>query len=83
MLPEYIRAKAKSYLDWIGPAIARHADYEQLSDVIEANIVESDSKWRIVAKCVDELKLPAETEVKEKHSIDQLIDEKKRLFCHK
>ncbi|SER63897.1 helicase-exonuclease AddAB subunit AddA [Psychrobacillus sp. OK032] len=77
MLPEYIRAKAKGYLDWIGPAIARHADYEQLSDVIEANIVKSDSKWRIVAKCVDELKQPAETEVKEKHTIDQLINAEK------
>lgn len=76
MLPEYVRAKAKSYLDWIGPAIARHADYEQIADVMEANLVESGSKWRIIAKCVDDLKLPTETEVKEKISIDQLIGEK-------
>ncbi|RKJ47643.1 helicase-exonuclease AddAB subunit AddA, partial [Butyricicoccus sp. 1XD8-22] len=24
MLPEYLRARAKNYLDWIGPAVARH-----------------------------------------------------------
>lgn len=27
-LPNYLRAKANSYLDWLGPAIARHADFQ-------------------------------------------------------
>ena len=27
MLPEYTRSRAKSYLDWIGPAVARHTDF--------------------------------------------------------
>ena len=26
-LQEYLRARANSYLDWIGPAVARHADF--------------------------------------------------------
>ena len=60
MLPDYIRAKAKGYLDWIGPAIARHADYKQLGNVVEANVVESESKWKLVAKCMDELKKSSE-----------------------
>lgn len=77
MLPDYIRAKAKGYLDWIGPAIARHRDYKQVADVIEANIVESDSKWRIVTKCIDELKLRVNTEVTEKMTLNQLINVEK------
>ncbi|HWI46755.1 MAG TPA: helicase-exonuclease AddAB subunit AddA [Rummeliibacillus sp.] len=28
MLPDYIRASAKNYLDWIGPAFASHPDFE-------------------------------------------------------
>ncbi|WP_391123015.1 helicase-exonuclease AddAB subunit AddA [Psychrobacillus sp. L3] len=73
MLPGYMRAKAKSYLDWIGPAIARHADYKQIANVIEANVVESESKWKIVATCIDELKLRKEVEVTEKRPLDALL----------
>lgn len=80
MLPGYIRAKAKGYLDWIGPALARHTDFNQISEVVGANIVESDSKWRIVTKCVDELKLPNDREEIEKFSIEQLIHHDKTTF---
>ncbi|TQR20275.1 helicase-exonuclease AddAB subunit AddA [Psychrobacillus vulpis] len=73
MLPNYIRAKAKGYLDWIGPAIARHADYNQLAEVIEANIVESESKWKLVTKSMDELKLGVPVEEKEKITLDRLM----------
>ena len=31
MLPEYVRANAKSYLEWIGPAVARHQDFLTLT----------------------------------------------------
>lgn len=27
VLPNYVRAKANNYLSWVGPAVARHADY--------------------------------------------------------
>ncbi|WP_144509517.1 helicase-exonuclease AddAB subunit AddA [Bacillus sp. FJAT-22090] len=80
MLPGYVRAKAKGYLDWIGPALARHADFKQVAEVVEANIVESDSKWRIVTKCVDELKLPNDAEVKEQISLDQLTNSDQATF---
>ncbi|QFG01109.1 helicase-exonuclease AddAB subunit AddA [Psychrobacillus glaciei] len=73
MLPGYMRAKAKGYLDWIGPAIARHADYKQIAEVIKANVVESESKWKIVTKCIDELKQRAEVEVTEKRPLDALF----------
>lgn len=66
MIPDYKRAKAKGYLDWIGPALARHRDYSQLSQINEANIVEGPSKWNIVAKHIDELKVHQEEEKKRK-----------------
>jgi ATP-dependent helicase/nuclease subunit A len=74
MLPGYLRAKAKGYLDWIGPAIARHADYKQIGNVMEANVVESESKWKIVTKSIDELKMHTEVEVPEKVTLDALLN---------
>ncbi len=57
-IPEYFIIKSKSYLDWIGPSIARHegtksirefAGYED--DVIAANmgngLVKDDSQWEV------------------------------------
>lgn len=73
MLPGYMRAKAKGYLDWIGPAIARHADYYQLADSVGTNVVKSDSKWKLVTKCIDEFKqYTTENEVI-KISLDDLV----------
>ncbi|MEK9197526.1 helicase-exonuclease AddAB subunit AddA [Ureibacillus sp. 179-F W5.1 NHS] len=46
MLPEYLRARAKSYLDWIGPVVARHASFEPFSDE-EYRPIDHPSKWRI------------------------------------
>ena len=80
MLPGYMRAKAKGYLDWIGPALARHTSFRQLSDVNETNIVDSESRWKIVAKCVDNLKHIAQEEEKEAVVLDQLIDPAKSTY---
>ena len=33
-LPPYIRRTASNYFDWVGPAIARHADYQQTLDMV-------------------------------------------------
>ena len=33
-LPPYLRRTASSYFDWIGPAVARHADYQQTLDMM-------------------------------------------------
>lgn len=45
-LPDYMRARAKHYFDWIGPAVARHADF---SSLLETPYVAKThcSKWRI------------------------------------
>lgn len=31
MLPDYVRARARNYLDWIGPAISRHESFKEFS----------------------------------------------------
>ncbi|WP_411747942.1 helicase-exonuclease AddAB subunit AddA [Psychrobacillus psychrotolerans] len=80
MLPGYMRAKAKGYLDWIGPALARHTNFRQLSEVNEANLVDSESKWKIVAKCVDDLKHTVQEEEKEAVLLEQLIDSSKSIY---
>ena len=48
-LPNYVRANARSYLDWIGPAVARHKDFLTLSYKDEDPLVEtmSNSVWKV------------------------------------
>ncbi|MEK4244791.1 helicase-exonuclease AddAB subunit AddA [Psychrobacillus sp. FSL K6-2684] len=73
MIPDYVRAKAKGYLDWIGPALARHPDYKQVSEVNEANLLEGPSKWNIIAKPIEDLKVQHVEEEKEQVTLSELI----------
>ncbi|MCP1143792.1 helicase-exonuclease AddAB subunit AddA [Lysinibacillus endophyticus] len=50
MIPDYVRARAKNYLDWIGPAIARHACFEEYSDE-QYSPIEHPSEWRVNPIC--------------------------------
>lgn len=51
LLKDYIRATAKSYSDWIGPALARHQQNENIYDVALSNsmneIAEHPSDWKL------------------------------------
>lgn len=52
LLKDYERASAKSYLDWIGPALIRHKDCEVLREaapdpLIPAEITDHPSSWKI------------------------------------
>lgn len=50
LLPDFERAKAKSYLDWIGPALIRHKDCAVLSDgqtSFNDEIAGHPSRWTI------------------------------------
>lgn len=53
LLKEYERAAAKSYLDWIGPALIRHRDadilrgIESTDKLVPAEIYEHSSSWKI------------------------------------
>ncbi len=50
LLPDFERAKAKSYLDWIGPALIRHKDCVVLSEgqvCFNEEIASHPSRWTI------------------------------------
>lgn len=49
MLPEYTRSRANSYLDWIGPAVARHPAFGKFGVIQVGRFVDSPSKWTIDA----------------------------------
>lgn len=49
MLPEYTRSRANSYLDWIGPALARHTDFGKFDILQGGQFVEHPSTWQIDA----------------------------------
>ncbi|WP_078551481.1 helicase-exonuclease AddAB subunit AddA [Bacillus alkalicellulosilyticus] len=49
LLPDYERVQAKSYLDWVGPAVLRHhsaTDYRQQESEAEA-VCQDSSKWNM------------------------------------
>lgn len=56
MLPEYVRARAKGFLDWIGPAVARHADYASWQGRPNANGIEDPSSWSFETVYVEQLR---------------------------
>lgn len=76
LLKEYDRASAKSYLDWIGPALVRHKDSdllrsgEEIASLIPTEITNHPSSWRI--ECVQASDLVAS--VKEQAEEDHLLD---------
>ncbi len=61
MLPEYTRSRANGYLDWIGPAIARHPAFDKFDMLLDGRFMEDESKWAIQmqpfgALVIDEVK---------------------------
>ncbi|HWL11525.1 MAG TPA: PD-(D/E)XK nuclease family protein, partial [Ureibacillus sp.] len=75
MLPEYIRARAKNYLDWIGPAIARHTSFEAYSDE-EYRPIDHPSKWLItpISNTFFMNALHSETDIEVEEQGEQLVD---------
>ena len=47
-LQEYLRARANSYLDWVGQAVARHADFAVVASTSYKE-VEDQSHWWVQA----------------------------------
>ncbi|MFC7371726.1 helicase-exonuclease AddAB subunit AddA [Fictibacillus iocasae] len=53
MLPDYIRAQAKSYLDWIGPSVLRHKnsvplrDYLRSSSAGKGEVYIHETNWKV------------------------------------
>ncbi|MHC8517538.1 helicase-exonuclease AddAB subunit AddA [Sporosarcina sp. ITBMC105] len=91
MLPEYTRSRANGYLDWIGPAVARHADFELFGVTNGGRLIADDSKWKIAAYPTASFLEPAEEEiaVEEKEIVgseevnDDWVAEVKRRFDYR
>ncbi|WNS76815.1 helicase-exonuclease AddAB subunit AddA [Bacillus sp. DTU_2020_1000418_1_SI_GHA_SEK_038] len=69
LLNEFDRASAISFLDWIGPALVRHRDYDsRISQLISSEITDHPSTWKVqiinseeVAKLVEVLEAEKDT----------------------
>lgn len=74
MLPDYLRARAKNYLDWIGPAISRHECFKAFSEdyqpithpsVWKVSVIPSETLMNKPIDPVDELETPINQNVDE------------------
>lgn len=77
LLKDYVRAGAKSYMDWIGPAIIRHSDSSSLTKGTDdglagnENIFRHPSSWHIQIVPSEELQVADDEEAKEQ---DRLLE---------
>ncbi|WP_318615751.1 helicase-exonuclease AddAB subunit AddA [Sporosarcina sp. YIM B06819] len=55
MLPEYTRSRANGYLEWIGPAVARHQAFAKFGAIPGGQLMDDPSVWRIDALPVSSL----------------------------
>lgn len=56
MLPEYVRSRAKGFLDWVGPAIARHPDFAKWQGISQHVEMSHPSKWSFESIFVEDLR---------------------------
>ncbi|MGG3653409.1 helicase-exonuclease AddAB subunit AddA [Bacillus pseudomycoides] len=80
LLPDYVRAGASCYLDWIAPSLYRHRDSEMLLELGQGNIpneiYEYDASWKV--EVVDGSTLLAPEPVQEeKQELLEALREKK------
>lgn len=74
LLDEYLRASAMGYIDWIGPAVIRHQDCQQLkgsgqSEALEHEISCHPSRWKIAAIPAEEVASYIEDTVVEQENL--------------
>ncbi len=79
LLPDYVRAGAKSYMDWVGPSLVRHKDAEALrgdspTGTNQEDIVNHPTSWKISVTNVEQLLQGIETE---KEAENLLLDKVK------
>ncbi|WJY26066.1 helicase-exonuclease AddAB subunit AddA [Sporosarcina trichiuri] len=58
-LPDYMRSRANGYLDWIGPAVARHQDFVKFGTAPGAMVKDHPSRWDITMLPVSYFSEPA------------------------
>lgn len=80
LLPDYTRAEAKRYIDWVGPALLRHRDGKALREWIgidepSHDMVHDKSSWRISIVKATELEETEEPQQNNKIEIEQALQQ--------
>jgi ATP-dependent helicase/nuclease subunit A len=80
-LPDYELVKGRTYLDWIGPSLLRHRDFESLYSFIDCpdrapeNIRSHTSRWRVACCPSATLGVALDEEIRMQQEIEQAIAE--------
>ncbi|PIC72460.1 helicase-exonuclease AddAB subunit AddA [Sporosarcina sp. P17b] len=70
-LPEYKRSRATGYLDWIGPAVARHIDFGKFGKTAGGELMDDASSWEVNAYPFSAFHSTDEMEIEDWIPIDQ------------
>lgn len=73
MLPSYVRAKAMSYLQWVGPAVARHQDFHFIRKILDA--VFNTKSWALTVISNSSYLQRQQVNIEELESVEQVVDE--------
>ncbi|MCF6136769.1 helicase-exonuclease AddAB subunit AddA [Pseudalkalibacillus berkeleyi] len=85
LLPDFERASAKSYLDWIGPAVIRHPSMELLrerigsSSVIDEDLSATEDRWNLTLLQSKDIKVVDHEAMEEKNDLLEQIKEFKQV----
>lgn len=70
-LPEYTRSRATGYLDWIGPAVARHMDFGKFGKTTGGELMADPSTWEVNALPFSAFHRTNEVEIEDWIPVDQ------------
>ncbi|ARF15129.1 helicase-exonuclease AddAB subunit AddA [Sporosarcina ureae] len=70
-LPEYTRSRATGYLDWIGPAVARHMDFGKFGKTTGGALMDDPSSWEVNAYPFSAFHSTNEVEIEDWIPVDQ------------
>ncbi|PID14368.1 helicase-exonuclease AddAB subunit AddA [Sporosarcina sp. P34] len=70
-LPEYTRSRATGYLDWIGPAVARHMDFGKFGKMTGGELLADSSSWEVNALPFSAFHQTNEVEIEDWIPVDQ------------
>ncbi|NLP50005.1 helicase-exonuclease AddAB subunit AddA [Bacillus sp. RO1] len=84
LLPDYVRAGAKSYMDWVGPALVRHKDAQVLREdgasiVNQEDIANHPTSWKISVTNVEQLIQEIEAEKEEENLLLDYVKQGKQV----
>lgn len=88
LLKDFERAGARSYLDWIGPALTRHRDFNQYTAggmnelLISEEIANHPSTWKIVQRTAEEIKMQEVSEESVEVDFLQKVQQSQHVPVH-